>query len=259
LVLYIVCNLEFVYCNLAKAMFGYCILVIGYFLGVLMDNKQKNYLMLKKFCQQQGVDLFGIADISAIKKDFLLSQELLQKFDQAVCLGARLSAGILAEITSFPTRLYFHHYRSVNMFLDQVALKLTNFIQKKGYSSIPIPASQVVDWQKQKGHLAHKKIGYLAGLGWIGRNNLLVNPNLGSQFRTVTILTDMPLSLDSPIKSDCADCRLCVKMCPVSAIKEQPEDFDAQACLEKLKDFQRQKLVDQYICGICVRSCRGKV
>ena len=121
-----------------------------------------------------------------------------------------------------------------------------------------MPASQIVDWENQKGHLSHKKIGYLAGLGWIGRNNLLVNAKLGSQFRLVSLLTDMPLKTDNPVKDDCRECRLCISICPAGAIGQTPADFDHQKCFAKLKDFQRQRLVDQYICGVCVNICRGK-
>ena len=218
-------------------------------------DKKKNYLNLKQYTLDLGVDLFGVADISQIKKDFMISPRALEKLNSAVCIGMQLSTGVLAEIETHPTRLYFHHYKTTNAALDQTALKIANFIQHKGYLSLPVPASQIVDWQNQKAHLSHKKIGVLAGLGWIGRNNLLVNQKLGSQFRLVSILTDMPLRLDHPTKKDCGNCRTCVTICPAQAIKDRPADFDYQRCFEKLKDFQKQHLVDQYICGVCVKAC----
>jgi epoxyqueuosine reductase QueG len=222
-------------------------------------DKNKNYLQLKKFCQQQGIDLFGVADIRAIKKEFMLTPKILDKIDKGICLGIRLSGGILEDIGSAPTRLYFHHYRTANACLDQSAFKIAGFIQRQGYYALPIPASQIVDWQKQTAHLSHKHIGYLAGLGWIGRNNLLVNKKLGCQFRLATILSDMPLKTDKPVKDDCGKCSLCISACPAGAIKENREDFDHLKCLEKLKDFQKQRLVDQFVCGVCVNACKGKI
>jgi len=221
-------------------------------------DKNKNYINLKKFANTQGIELFGVADIEKVKNTFSISEKLLQKLDKAVCLGMRLSASVLDEISSSPTRLYFHHYRTVNASLDQAALKVANFIQSKGFMALPIPASIILDWENQKAHLSHKQLGVLAGLGWIGRNNLLVNKKLGSQFRLATILTDMPLKLDKQTKEDCGACRLCVKMCPAVAIKENPVDFEHIKCFEKLKEFQKQRLVDQYICGVCVNVCKGK-
>lgn len=221
-------------------------------------NKIKSYTILEKFTQDQGIDLFGVADIKDIRKEFQILESLANGLDKAVCLGARLSASVLSEIFNAPTRLYFHHYRTVNAYLDQTALKVCNFIQRKGFKALPIPASIILDWENQTAHLSHKKLGVLAGLGWIGRNNLLVNEKIGSQFRLATILTDMPLKLDKAAKKDCGVCHLCVKMCPAQAIKDSSSDFDHLKCFEKLKEFQKQKLVDQYICGVCVNVCKGK-
>lgn len=221
-------------------------------------DKNKDYLNLKKFCQSLSADLFGVAEINKIKEDFAFSQSLLERFDKAVCLGLSLSKSILEEIEDAPTRLYFHHYRTANALLDQIAFKVSNYIQKKGFSALPVPASQILDWQNQKAHLSHKKIGYFAGLGWIGRNNLLVTKTLGSQFRLVSILTDMPLKVDKPAKDECTECRLCIEACPVNAIKENPSDFEHLKCFEKLKEFQKQRLVDQYICGVCVNACKPR-
>jgi epoxyqueuosine reductase QueG len=220
-------------------------------------DKNKNYAYLKRFARSLGMDLFGVADISKIKNEFMLAVNLIKKFDRAIVLGIRLSRSILEEIQDYPTKLYFHHYRTLNAFLDQAALRLTNLIQDKGFLALSIPASQILDWQNQKAHLSHKKIGYLAGLGWIGRNNLLVNKTLGSQIRLVTILTNIPLKIDRPLKENCGSCRLCITVCPAEAIKNEPSDFDHIRCFEKLKEFQKMRLVDQYICGICVKACNG--
>jgi epoxyqueuosine reductase QueG len=67
----------------------------------------------------------------------------------------------------------------------------------------------------------------------------------------------MPLRIDKPVRKDCGDCRFCVKICPSGAIKDKPSEFDHIKCFEKLKEFQKQRLVDQYICGICVKACKG--
>jgi epoxyqueuosine reductase QueG len=221
-------------------------------------DKNKNYSNLKKFSQNLGIDLFGVADISKIKDEFELSKKVIAKLDKSICLGLRLSSSILEEIVEAPTRLYFHHYRTVNALLDQSALKLSNYIQQKGYLALPIPASQITDWQNQRAHLSHKKLGVLAGLGWIGRSNLLVNKKIGSQFRLVSVLTNMPVKLDKPVKEDCANCRLCVAVCPAKAIKDNPKDFAHSSCFDKLREFQKQRLVDQFICGVCVNVCKGK-
>lgn len=223
-----------------------------------MPKSKDYYKDLEKLSKKEGADLFGVADVEAVKKDFLISPELSKKINKAVCLGLGLSRAVLQDVVDAPTRLYFHHYRTVNAALDQMSLRVCRFIEQKGYLAIPIPASQIVDWQNQKAHLSHKKIAQLAGIGWIGRNNLLVSKKFGSQFRLATILTDMPLKTRKTVQQDCGNCRLCIEVCPAQAIKESPAEFDHLKCFDKLKEFQKKRLVDQYICGLCVRVCRPK-
>lgn len=221
-------------------------------------DKNKNYTVIKKFCVDEGIDLFGVADISKVRDEFKIAPKVAQKLDKAICLGVMLSGAVLSEIDIVPTKLYFHHYKIVNSFLDFIALRVCNMIQKKGYLALAIPATQIIDWQKNIGHLSHRKLGVLAGLGWIGRNNLLVNEKLGSQFRLASILTNMPLKVDAPSKNNCGSCKLCVKICPSGAIQCTPAEFDHAKCFEKLKSFQSQRQVEQFVCGVCVNVCRGK-
>jgi epoxyqueuosine reductase QueG len=145
----------------------------------------------------------------------------------------------------------------MNFFLDRGALLLADRIQKQGFRSMAIAASQIVDWTSQRAHVSHKHVGRAAGLGWFGRNNLLVHPELGSRFRLVTVLTDMPLEADGPLDRDCGACRACAAACPAGAIKAAREEFDHHACYETLKDFRKKGYTTQFICGICVRDCRG--
>jgi len=222
-----------------------------------MTEKEKNRQKLKNFALEQGISLFGVADITNIREEFLLDKNLKSQFQNAISLGKRLLDSVLEDILDRPTPLYFHHYRQVNFFLDRTAFLLSSYIQELGFKALPIPASQIIDWEKQRAHLSHKKVGYLAGLGWIGRNNLLVNPEFKARFRLVTVLTDMPLETDRPLNKDCGKCRKCLEPCPAQAIKEQKEDFDHWACFEKLKEFRKLGIVGQHICGVCVKACSG--
>ncbi|MEO0099988.1 MAG: hypothetical protein ABIL00_06010 [candidate division WOR-3 bacterium] len=223
-------------------------------------REEENYLLLKDFAQGLGVSLFGVGDFSRIEKnDFLLREETLKKFPFAISIGLRLSRAILEDLEDHPTKLYFHHYKVVNYLLDASALRIANWIEEKGYWALPIPASQTVDWERQRGHLSHKRVAMAAGLGWLGRNNLLVTPEYGAQVRLATILTDLPLLTNAqPFDFNCGDCFACLSACPVKAIKERPEDFDHQKCFSLLKEFQK-KYVPQHICGLCVKACSPKI
>jgi epoxyqueuosine reductase len=222
-----------------------------------MTEAKKNSESLGKFALDLGVSMFGVADITGIRGEFFLDEEVKKGFDRGISMAKRLIGSVLDEIKDRPTPLYFHHYRQLNFFLDRAAFLLATRIQESGYKALPIPASQMLDWKNQKAHLSHKKVGYLAGLGWMGRSNLLVHPEYGARFRLVTVLTDMPLEADRPLRGGCGECMKCIEVCPAGAIKEKREDFDHWACFDKLKEFRRQGIVGQHICGVCVKACPG--
>jgi epoxyqueuosine reductase QueG len=210
---------------------------------------------MKAFAQEQGFSLFGVADVTAAREEFYLDKEIAARFDRALVFGKRILDPVIEEIKDRPTSLYFHHYRQLNFFLDRGALITASYIQEQGFQALPIPASQVIDWERHLGHVSHRKMGLLAGLGWMGRNNLLVNPDLGARFRLVTVLTDMLLEAGEPLKDDCGVCRRCLATCPAEAIKEKLEDFDYIACYEKLREFRKSGIVGQHICGVCIKAC----
>lgn len=211
---------------------------------------------LSKTARELGFCLLGIADIREIKYSFLaLAPETVARFDRAISLAVRLSDAVIEDIVDHPTPLYLHHYRQANAFLDRGAFEIARRIQEMGGNALPIAASQLVDWKKQSGHLSHKEVARRAGLGWIGRSNLLVTPEFGARVRLVTILTDLPLKVGSPLSVDCGECRRCIAVCPAGAIKERREDFDPRACYEQLKLFKNKYNIPHHICGLCVKAC----
>ncbi len=214
---------------------------------------------LEEAAREAGAALVGVADLTQPEPIAPVDgEEIAGSFPRAVSIAVRLSRAVLEGIVDHPTKLYFQHYRAVNMMLDQMGLKLAGLIQQAGYDALPIPASQITDWESQKGHVSHKEIAVRAGLGWIGRSNLLVTPEYGSQVRLGTILTDMPLETGTPLERDCGECTACAAVCPAAAIKETPAGFDHLACFEMLKEFQKKKYAGQYICGVCVKACPGR-
>ncbi len=222
-----------------------------------MTEEAANRDLLNKKALELEFSLFGVADITEIREKFYLDDKTVSRFDRAISLGKNLLDSVLDDIKDQPTMLYLHHYRKLNYFLDRQAISLSYYIQEMGFQALPIPASQILDWEKHIAHVSHKHIGRLAGLGWIGRNNLLVNPDLGARFRLVTILSDIPIEADKPLDMNCEKCKKCLSTCPADAIKDIQEEFDHMACLDKLEDFRREGIVGQHICGVCVKACRG--
>ena len=219
----------------------------------------KNTEKLKALYRQWGGSLFGVADLRSFKKEgILLPSPLRDQLSFGISIGYHLSDAILEGIENQPTPLYFHHYQRVNILLDTIGLIISSMIQDLGYQAMPIPASQIVDWKNQRGHLSHKHMARAAGLGWIGRNNLLVTEKFGSRIRLVTILTDLPLTVDSPSSGNCCSCRACLSVCPAGAIVDRQEDFNHLRCYEQLRTFAKTLHFSHNICGICVKACQGR-
>jgi epoxyqueuosine reductase len=214
---------------------------------------------MKALCRQWGGALFGVADLRLLSKDqILLPPSLIGQLSFGISVGFHLSDIILEGIENQPTPLYFHHYQRTNILLDTIGLLVASAIQDLGCQAMPIPASQLVDWKTQKGHLSHKHVARAAGVGWIGRNNLLVSKEFGSRIRLATILTDLPLEAYSPSNEECGACHDCLPTCPAGAIKEKPEDFDHLRCYEQLRSFAKTLHFSHNICGVCVKACRGR-
>jgi epoxyqueuosine reductase QueG len=211
---------------------------------------------------REGPFIAASADISDLREHFRFGAGVqIEKFTHAISMGYPLNTAVLDEIENAPTILYKKHYQQVNAIMDRAATLIASFIQSRGGRSLPVPASVFVDWNTQAAHLSHKMIAKRAGLGWIGRNILLITPEWGARVRLVSVLTDVPFMSPPRPKGECGSCARCVPVCPVGAIKTAPEDFNLSACTEQTKYFEKHGMSVR-ICGICVKACRpgsGKI
>ena len=212
-----------------------------------------------------GADLVGVADTDSLKGLHLDPPDLLQPFTRAISIAVRLPAAVFEGIIDKPTPLYSSIYATANRILDEISFKAAVLLQADGYRSLPVPASQVLDRRNWYGAISHKAVGRMAGLGWQGKSLLLVTPHYGPRIRLATILTNAPLTADTPMANRCGECTLCMDACPVGAIKgisteahyqNREEALYFSRCVEKLVgEFSAMPSIGAAICGLCIKAC----
>ncbi|NPE07557.1 MAG: epoxyqueuosine reductase [Asgard group archaeon] len=216
---------------------------------------------IKKFILSNGASIVGIGDLTVLN-DYKHDPEVPRGFSRAISMGIRLSDEIINKITKGPTKAYAELYRKTNDKLNKIATQTEKQLEKNGFKTMRIPASQRVNHQKLYGKFPHKTAAILSGLGWIGKSALLISFEHGPRVRFATILTNAPLIADKAQEtSNCGSCKICVEACPAEAMtgelwffgNPRSKIFNAHACHKHLK-IQEQR-VGETICGICIAVC----
>lgn len=223
-----------------------------------MDLKET----LRELCLSWGADGFGIADFTPYEKELAaLYGEKFQGLTRGVSLLVRLPNAVVDEVLEHPAHIYLAYYDIANALLNQMALRLSNYLEKQGYRTYPVPASQRLGEEKEGGVFSHRMAASLAGLGWIGKSCALVTPEVGPRVRLVTVLTDAPLSGDAPMENRCGDCQVCTKACPGEAIVgrnfNREDALSERFLFHKCDDYlsEMRQTFGKRTCGRCIAVC----
>lgn len=210
---------------------------------------------------------YGLADIDG------LVDKKYDGFKHAISIGKRLDDKIIDAIYDGPTIEYYNYYIQINKDLIDKAKEIQSEFQKIQIDTIIIEPTIWIDentntqyFQTLTVDISHKMVATRAGLGWIGKTDLLISTKFGPRLRLTSILINKkPDNISRPIEnSRCGNCTICVDRCPAKAAsgelwditKHRDSFFDAHSCRKKCGEFAKQKLnLDKRICGICISVC----
>jgi epoxyqueuosine reductase len=110
--------------------------------------------------------------------------------------------------------------------------------------------------------IAERDLSSHAGVGWVGKNTCVINERIGSWLFLGTVLTTLPLPIDSPAVDRCGTCTRCIDACPTRAIT--PYQLDARLCISYLT-IEHTGAIDEALqaqmgdwlfgCDICQTVC----
>ena len=201
----------------------------------------------------RGAGLVTFVDISS------LTYAQNKGYPAAILIGIVLSPYYLKEVTA--TNNYVENmirnkqinedeFHLTELKTDQLADEMAYYLNSKGYSAYSQSEDNIYltgfyNLETNTTPLPHKTIALMAGLGWIGKHNLLVTPEYGSALSMCTVLTDAPLKtvLHNPESPQCGNCQICTQVCSPGAIKGKSWN----------SDISRDERMDVTQCTTCLK------
>jgi len=179
---------------------------------------------IQEIAFETGADLFGLAGVDRFAdapKGFH-PRDIYSKTETVIAFAIKLPSETLFADNPVP----FTHVNTLAMQkMDLITYDISTKLDRLGLKNVLIPTDDpYLSWdnEKQEGRaiLSLRHVGHLAGLGKLGRNNLLINKDFGSMIQIGALLTDQQFDSDPLAYYEVCppNCRICLDNCPQDAL-----------------------------------------
>ncbi len=220
---------------------------------------------IKHFCDEDVYEI-GFASLSGLLDlkwtGYYFGISLMRKID----------CSIIERIRNGPTTEYYNLYNSINAELNAKTEEITSLLKKNNIKAAAIKATlddSEIDFDYCKTlrySLSHKMVATQAGLGWIGKTDLLISRRFGPRIRLASVLTSSRITeVGVPInRSLCGDCNLCVINCPAQAANgflwdstvDRDVFYNPFKCRQYAREISATRIQKEIsLCGICISVC----
>lgn len=241
-----------------------------------------NTQIVKRIAHQLGFDYVGISKAEFLAEDAVRLEDWLNSGGNGKMsymenhFDKRVDPTKLVEGSKSVVSLLYNYHTKLRQ-KDSSAPKLAKYAYGEDYHFV------VRDKLNEFFYLLQQQIGTVegrsfvdsapildrawarkSGLGWIGKNSMLINKHSGSDFFIAELVIDLKLEADGPLKDFCGTCTKCIESCPTDAILPQRQ-IDSNKCISyvtiELKDenlpieFKDKMQNWMFGCDICQDVC----
>jgi epoxyqueuosine reductase len=239
-------------------------------------------LLLKEKARSLGFFLCGIARAELMQEEAVnLEKWLSQNYHGEMTYMAnhfdkRIDPTVLVPQAKSVISLAYNYFQEEKQ-SDDEAPKIAMYAYGKDYHKVVRKKlNQLFGWIKEtfgdvdgrvfvdSAPILERDWAKRSGLGWVGKNTMLIHPKKGSYFFLAEIILDLDFQYDHPISDYCGTCTRCIDACPTEAINPKGYFMDGSKCISYLTielknqippDYQHKMDNWMFGCDICQQVC----
>ena len=138
--------------------------------------------------------------------------------------------------------------QALNETVESLAVEASGISIPATTSGVATKISHVEEYYPRV--VSHRVGAELSGVGWRGKNELIVHPEYSCAIRLASIITPYRIEPTKPLKQDCGECQACQNVCPFLKHKDRLDNYREQ-CRRYINSLE----LDDEVCGKCIKAC----